>query len=546
MLLTFVGKPLVWGQGTIIDNGASTNKWILHNPEDNRKTLFLAPWHPGTQFWDFGAQTQFQSNGNVLFSGKVSIGTSANTPASAQLDIYGNFRTTTGRFSSIYSSNTDGMYPNTYTNIIGDSQLSIGANWAAGMSDLTLINSNIGDITNGGFSFWQMTGASSKKMLAYLKADGKVGFGGIIPTRELEVRGTNPILRLGNSTPVNTQINTVIGGIEFPTSGENVFMAKINANVGAFSDQPYLTFHTGAASAEQVRITQEGNVGIGTGNPAAKLHISEGGFRHGGYGEINVDAPGIIGGRLKILDNGSVGIGNVSPPAKLSVNGEIYSKGHMFLYAFEGESQSGTAYVQARDFSGNSTLNLRLRTQQNGQIVEAMQLSSSGDVGIGVTTPLARLHVDGSFRQSSLGEFNIDAPFVFGGRLKVLENGNVGIGTTDPGAYKLAVEGKIGAREVEVKTGTWADFVFQPDYRLRPLTEVADYIADHHHLPEIPSEAEVKANGIGLGEMNTKLLQKIEELTLYSIEQQRALLAQGDELKQLKNELNQLRQQVSK
>ncbi|MVM41092.1 hypothetical protein GO730_30920 [Spirosoma sp. HMF3257] len=107
--------------------------------------------------------------------------------------------------------------------------------------------------------------------------------------------------------------------------------------------------------------------------------------------------------------------------------------------------------------------------------------------------------------------------------MTISATGSVGIGTTSPGAYKLAVEGKIGAREVEVKTGSWADFVFKPGYQLRPLSEVASFVATHQHLPEIPSEADVKANGIGLGEMNAKLLQKIEELTLYVIQQQKRI-----------------------
>ncbi len=104
-------------------------------------------------------------------------------------------------------------------------------------------------------------------------------------------------------------------------------------------------------------------------------------------------------------------------------------------------------------------------------------------------------------------------------------HGNVGIGTTDPGNYQLAVEGKIGAREVEVTLNSWSDFVFEDDYKLRSLKEVENYIRENNHLPDIPSEAEVLENGISLGEMNAKLLQKIEELTLYVIQQQKEIEA---------------------
>ncbi|MEO8595980.1 MAG: hypothetical protein ABI759_21845 [Candidatus Solibacter sp.] len=96
--------------------------------------------------------------------------------------------------------------------------------------------------------------------------------------------------------------------------------------------------------------------------------------------------------------------------------------------------------------------------------------------------------------------------------------GIVGIGTTTPGSYKLAVEGKIGAREIVVTSVPWSDYVFRPDYRLRPLSEVSHYIQANHHLPGISTEAEVKVNGVSVGDMQAKLLAKVEELTLYMIE----------------------------
>jgi hypothetical protein len=95
--------------------------------------------------------------------------------------------------------------------------------------------------------------------------------------------------------------------------------------------------------------------------------------------------------------------------------------------------------------------------------------------------------------------------------------GNVGIGTMNP-TSKLSVNGTVQAKEVVVNTG-WADYVFAPAYRLKPLSEVATYIRQNHHLPEIPSEAEVRDKGVGLGEMQSKLLAKIEELTLHMIQE---------------------------
>ncbi|KAA1244076.1 hypothetical protein [Aquimarina sp. RZ0] len=101
--------------------------------------------------------------------------------------------------------------------------------------------------------------------------------------------------------------------------------------------------------------------------------------------------------------------------------------------------------------------------------------------------------------------------------------GNVGIGTTNTGSHKLAVEGSIGSRQVVVQTGNWSDFVFEKEYQLPSLAEVENHIQEHGHLSEIPSEEEVIKNGIDLGEMDAKLLQKIEELTLYTIQQEKEI-----------------------
>lgn len=101
-------------------------------------------------------------------------------------------------------------------------------------------------------------------------------------------------------------------------------------------------------------------------------------------------------------------------------------------------------------------------------------------------------------------------------------NGNIGIGVPNP-ANKLDVNGTIHSREVKVDLTGWSDFVFKKEYDLPTLEEVEKHIVEKGHLENIPSEEDVLKNGINLGEMNTKLLQKIEELTLYTIEQNKKI-----------------------
>lgn len=95
-------------------------------------------------------------------------------------------------------------------------------------------------------------------------------------------------------------------------------------------------------------------------------------------------------------------------------------------------------------------------------------------------------------------------------------SGQIGIGTNTPNA-KLGVKGNIRATEIKVENANWPDFVFAKDYQLPTLQETERHIKEKGHLPGIPSATEVKSNGIYLGEMNSKLLQKIEELTLHLI-----------------------------
>ncbi|WP_214228804.1 hypothetical protein [Pedobacter sp. B4-66] len=116
-------------------------------------------------------------------------------------------------------------------------------------------------------------------------------------------------------------------------------------------------------------------------------------------------------------------------------------------------------------------------------------------------------------------------------RMRITSLGNVGIGTASP-SEKLSVNGKIRAHEIKVETANWPDYVFAKNYKLPSLQETEQHIKDKGHLLGIPSAEEVKTNGVDLGEMNSKLLKKIEELTLYLIDQNKLIQTQQKLLEQ--------------
>jgi hypothetical protein len=128
--------------------------------------------------------------------------------------------------------------------------------------------------------------------------------------------------------------------------------------------------------------------------------------------------------------------------------------------------------------------------------------------------------------------------------------GNVGIGTSPDPNYKLAVDGNIVAEEVRVALkANWPDYVFKKDYKLPTLIEVEKFIKQNGHLKNIPSAGETEKNGISIGDMNSKLLRKVEELTLYIIDQEKKinkLSNDNRELKLLKDRILEIEKEISK
>ena len=345
-------------------------------------------------------------------------------------------------------------------------------------------------------------------------------------------------------------------------------------------------------------MTTTDNIGIGIANPFSKLHIqSEGSFKSNAW-----FGKGFINNSNYHFDRARVGISGTTDSGQFGagLHFQVRNNGNTdYLHAIIGQDRNGSLVFE----TGGAGINAP---------TQKMALLTNGNIGIGIANPFSKLHIqsEGSFKSNAWfgkgfinnsnyhfdrarvgisgttdsGQFgaglhfqvrnngntdylhaiigqdrNGSLVFETGGaginaptqKMALLTNGDVGIGTTTPDA-KLTVKGDIHTQEVKVDlNGAVApDYVFKDNYNLPSLEEVQVYIDTHGHLPNIPSAQKMEANGIELKAMNLKLLEKIEELTLYiliqqkEIEANKAMKVEMEELKKsyikISGKLNQL------
>jgi len=409
------------------------------------------------------------------------------------------------------------------------------------------------------------SGGAGKGNDLTINTSGEVGIGTANPQGQLQLNsytGDNLVLRDIDGTIQFIKPATTLGGVD----EKKGFMQ--------LTDTDDLRFGTNSANntgkviirtngADQVTIDPDGEVGIGTPTPGAKLHIVGGedaglGFSTNGYIMLGVNA---IANSNLIIDNNEIIARNGAAAGTLTLqnNGGELVSGARFTINKDGEAlkiNGVNPFIQlyqsgvARSFIQQTGSDLKLGVNGGDLLLDGV------NVGVGTNAPTSKLHVAGRTLMAGNGEVlaingatpNIGFYFnnafrsfisqanselyigVNNGNLHLDATGQIAIGNVIAAAsgYKLTVSGKIICEEMKVKlVGNWPDYVFDEGYKRPSLTELGSYIKANKHLPNIPAAAEIDKGGFEVGDMQKRMMEKIEELTLYILDQQKQI----DELK---------------
>jgi hypothetical protein len=351
---------------------------------------------------------------------------------------------------------------------------------------------------------------------------GNVGIGVFPPNDKLDINGSARITGGGRVLKFETSqaagmITRYTPGIRYIRSDGTILGAVEYVDTLSFAN--FIRIRMGENYVNGITLNTSNHTGLGTAEPLARLHVK-----------------GATG-----IDEIAINSGNSSESATIQFYNSVVSG---------GDASTKRVFMQLDDYdlkmganSGNSTGSFIVR--MNG--TDRVFVTNAGNVGIGDATPSGRLHVAGrtylnngsgealaldgtnpylQFYQSGVSRSFIQQigttlfMGVNGGKLR-LDATQIAIGSVLNTAddYKLSVTGKIICEELKVKlSGSWPDYVFADNYKLPSLNDLKNFINTNKHLPNIPAAAELEKNGMEVGDMQKRMMEKIEELTLYLLE----------------------------
>ena len=420
----------------------------------------------------------------------------------------------------------------------------------------TVNGNDVGFYTTSGDLFLSTLGTTTNQFVMK-QTTGNVGIGTTTPSEKLEVAGNMTVKQVANANLLieGTGASSYSGGALLLKSGDVQANDKYNqtsivtdrgttgtamfsiqrrlnnayfGQLADYSDINGWNLNTAIdrnaiATSPKFSINPNGNVGIGTQTPTGKFEISS--------------------------SNGSAKF-KIGDAAGNSINHLSWNTGAAINVTDQGGANP-LIYFRKTDYNNLNNFTDVFQVKSDGSIQAFGQVRGSDMVSTGTNSWIFHTPDDGRKNMfiapgigtdgSSGWDWSKSVMIDNTGEMRVQGNLGVGLASTTaiPANYKLAVGGDVIAERVVVKLQTaWPDFVFKKNYGLRPLSEVEAFINQNNHLPEVPSAAEVADKGIDVGAMNAKLLQKVEELTLYLIEMKKENEKQNQEIEKLKLRVN--------
>ena len=355
---------------------------------------------------------------------------------------------------------------------------------------------------------------------------GNVGIGAVTPDERLTFTGNAKLVGSAGLIKFETAVGgtgspTVstkyAPGLQFLREGTTTNLAKIEY-VDTTNFANFIRLRMGSTIENGITLNSSNHTGIGTNDPLARLHIK---------GDTDIDEIAIHAGNGLAGQTAAIQFYNTPLVFGGTVGGPGTKKG--FLMLDDEDLKIGTN-------SGNTAGKFVVRTAGG----DRLHLDAAGNMGLGIADPLAKIHIAAGSDAGLISHGYLMLGPVTGSNLifdnneiiartngqtgsLILQNdgGSVRIGNVAvPSGYKFAINGKMVCEEVKVKLASsgWPDYVFADNYQLKPLQEIEKFILQNKHLPNIPSAAEVEKNGIEVGDMQKRMMEKIEELTLYVIQ----------------------------